>query len=332
MKQHKEMEEPNLTVAFPSRSYHSGPSETVTLKASDLEGSIPREHLLRPLPAGQVVVLPASEIFVGNVPKISLALLARLLPGIVAPAETVIALPASKVAVAYGLAGGDAVASGLQTSPESGPDASGGGADSLPVRKHGFFSALPIFRRKGAPGPHPAGDPEPIRTENEQVPEPPSAATTDPLSGPGGTAQPGLQIGSVAEEALQALLLVDENLFPERVIELCGALPGIRSCVLMRGPAILAAHAVPEGLDPAPIGAGAAGLFWSVGESAAHMGVGTVESVTLFTAGRGALSLLQAGGLTMIVLHMDRGFTPGVREKLAAVLHELARGVSVPEA
>ncbi len=334
MKQHKEIEEPNLAVEMPSRSYHAGPPETVTLKASDLEGSIPREYLLRPLPAGQVVVLPAADIFVGNIPKISLTLLAQLLPGVVAPAETVIALPASRVAVAYGLVGGDVPGSGIADDGLQASQDSGGGSDAQPARKHGFFSALPIFRRKGVPVPRSAGAPESVHADGDSVQAPPPAEeSADPLSA---TEEPSVPSGQnleiVGQEALQALLLVDENLTAERVVELCGALPGIRSCVLMRGPAILATHAVPEGLDPEPIGAHAAELFWSVGESSARMGIGIVGSITLFTAGRGAVSLLQDGGLTMIVLHMDRGFAPGVREKLAAVLHELAGGGPAPEA
>jgi hypothetical protein len=54
------------------------------------------------------------------------------------------------------------------------------------------------------------------------------------------------------------------------------------------------------------------------------MGIGTVPAVTLHTE-KGVISFFHREDLTMLVFHKDRGFIPGVREKMAAVLGELTK-------
>ncbi len=126
------------------------------------------------------------------------------------------------------------------------------------------------------------------------------------------------------QEPLQALFLTDENMTVDRVIELCGGLPGINSCVLAHGSVVVAAHNVPEGVDLVSMSAHAADMLRSMRESSARMGVGTVPAVTLHTE-KGVISFFHRDDLTMLVFHKDRGFIPGVREKMAAVLGELTK-------
>lgn len=126
------------------------------------------------------------------------------------------------------------------------------------------------------------------------------------------------------QEPLQALFLTDENMTVERVIELCGGLPGINSCVLAHGSVVVASHNVPEGVDLVSMSAHAADMLRSMRESSARMGVGTVPAVTLHTE-KGVISFFHRDDLTMLVFHKDRGFIPGVREKMAAVLGELTK-------
>lgn len=123
---------------------------------------------------------------------------------------------------------------------------------------------------------------------------------------------------------MQALFLTDEEMTVGRVIELCGGLPGINSCVLAHGSLVVAAHNVPEGVDLISMSAHAAEMLQSMRESSARMGVGTVPAVTLHTE-KGVISFFHRDDLTMLVFHKDRGFIPGVREKMAAVLGELTK-------
>jgi predicted regulator of Ras-like GTPase activity (Roadblock/LC7/MglB family) len=126
------------------------------------------------------------------------------------------------------------------------------------------------------------------------------------------------------QEPLQALFMTDETMGVDRVIELCGGLPGINSCVLAQGSVIIAAHRVPAGVDLVSMSAHAEDMLRSMRESTARMGVGTVPAVTLHTE-KGVISFFHRDDLTMLVFHRDRGFIPGVREKMAAVLGELTK-------
>lgn len=126
------------------------------------------------------------------------------------------------------------------------------------------------------------------------------------------------------EEGLQALFLTEENLTIPRVVELCGGLPGINSCVLTHGSVVITAHNAPTNVDLISLSAHAADMLRAMRESTARMGVGTVPAVTLHTE-KGVISFFSREDLTMLVFHKDRGFVPGVREKIAAALGELTK-------
>jgi predicted regulator of Ras-like GTPase activity (Roadblock/LC7/MglB family) len=128
----------------------------------------------------------------------------------------------------------------------------------------------------------------------------------------------------VEQEPLQALFLTEETVTVSRVIELCGGLPGINSCVLAHGSVVVASHNVPDGVDLVSMSAHAADMLKAMRDSSARMGVGTVPAVTLHTE-KGVISFFNREDLTMLVFHSGRGFIPGVREKMAAVLGELTK-------
>jgi predicted regulator of Ras-like GTPase activity (Roadblock/LC7/MglB family) len=128
----------------------------------------------------------------------------------------------------------------------------------------------------------------------------------------------------VEQEPLQALFLTEETMTVSRVIELCGGLPGINSCVLAHGSVVVASHNVPASVDLVSMSAHASEMLQAMRDSSARMGVGTVPAVTLHTE-KGVISFFNREDLTMLVFHKDRGFVPGVREKMAAVLGELTK-------
>lgn len=128
----------------------------------------------------------------------------------------------------------------------------------------------------------------------------------------------------VEQEPLQALFLTEETMTVNRVIELCGGLPGINSCVLAHGSVVVASHNVPDSVDLVSMSAHASEMLKAMRDSSARMGVGSVPAVTLHTE-KGVISFFNREDLTMLVFHKDRGFVPGVREKMAAVIGELTK-------
>ena len=126
------------------------------------------------------------------------------------------------------------------------------------------------------------------------------------------------------ESSMQALFLTEEKLTVARVIELCCELPGIHSCVLAHETVLIAAHNAPTNIDLVSLSAHASEMLAAMRTSTARMGVGSVPAVTLHTE-KGVISFFHRDDLTMLVFHKDRGFVPGVREKMAAVLGELTK-------
>ena len=126
------------------------------------------------------------------------------------------------------------------------------------------------------------------------------------------------------QNTLQAIFMTEEFLSLDRVVELCGGLPGIRSCVLAHGAAVLASHNVPESLDLVSLSAHALEMLAAIRQSAARMGVGAVPAVTIHSE-KGPITFFPQPELCLLVLHQDRGFVPGVREKLQQVLEYLSK-------
>ena len=132
------------------------------------------------------------------------------------------------------------------------------------------------------------------------------------------------------QESLQAVFLTEEALTVSRVLELCCELPGINSCVLSSGSTVIEAWNVPDGLDLVSMSSHAAEMLEAMRASSARMGIGAVPAVTLHTT-KGVMSFFHHDALTLLVFHRDRGFVPGVREKMIAALDGLLQaGMTLP--
>lgn len=121
---------------------------------------------------------------------------------------------------------------------------------------------------------------------------------------------------------LQEIFMTEEVLTAEKVLELCGGLPGIRSCILTRGTSILAVHNAPPGMDLISLTANAVEMLSAIRSSTMRMGLGAIPAVTVHSE-KGPVSFFHAEDLALLVLHSDRGFVPGVRERLRDVVHAL---------
>ncbi len=455
MKQQKEM--PGGTISpSPRFRYWFTPPESIRLKAADIEPFVPKANWKAAVPPDLTFEVPTEKIFSKNVPRISLKLLAELLPDHISSSDGLVKLPAMRLAAAYHLVEnreelppeklpepeppeepeipeppapveepaaqapvpGESKPSEIPAIPPVIPavpkfvatndpapiseipsetpearmeipppppaapvsEAVNVASNKFPPRRTGSFVGLPIFRRKAVvppPPPTPAPPmtdevlpveeaapspaiPEPAASLPEEpvptafvIPPPPvpqetvAAVVEEPVSHPlppppvvpeeppvapvrmlhtehvsMHRQEQGQEI--VEQEPLQALFLTEENLSVNRVIELCGGLPGINSCVLAHGSVVVASHNVPDGVDLVSMSAHAADMLQAMRSSSARMGVGTVPAVTLHTE-KGVISFFNREDLTMLVFHKDRGFVPGVREKMAAVLGELTK-------
>ena len=226
-------------------------------------------------------------------------------------------------------------------------------------KKRGFFASLPIFRRH-----HPVkkstGDlltrelaPVPLgysfQKENESRSNKPSELL-DPFKSPKQAGPPesaslqGSQESPLKLErlwkldphdiladpaSLQSLFMTEEKLSLDRVMAMAGQLPGLRACVLAHGDQVICASSTPAGMDLRNLSTQAMTMLTQIRESSAKMGLGAVPAVTLH-AEQGVLSFLHQGELCLLVLHADRGFVPGVRERLQEMLGHLSAAKALP--
>jgi predicted regulator of Ras-like GTPase activity (Roadblock/LC7/MglB family) len=122
---------------------------------------------------------------------------------------------------------------------------------------------------------------------------------------------------------LQAIFMTDEPLDLAMTIHKVAGLPGLRSCVLSTTDGLmLAGNLVDPGQEKA-ISALLPELFrWTQSKMEA-LRAGTLETISLY-CGLHQFSTFVQGNLCLTVLHDNRPFKPGVREKIQAVISELA--------
>ncbi len=331
---HKEMSASPQSSEAESAVYRSAAPQTLRLKLADIEDLLPPELLLRPIAEDETVDFPAAHILAHIVPSLSLRLLAELRPDLIEPARGVVRLPAHRVAKAYGLL---ETRGSTPSEPDDflfrdeipSPSAHLGkilSPDEKPEAEVKLLPAEPVE----APA-EPESEPPPRRLAEiisnlptfQRVTET-TFLTLKPLAPEAPQTAMAAESDLSDQHALQALFMTDENLSTGRVVELCGGLPGIQSCILTSENQVVASHNIPEGLDIVSLSSNAAAMLRAMHEASAGMGIGEIPAVTLHTAS-GPLSIFQKERLAMLVFHGDRGFVPGVREKMTAALTELTR-------
>lgn len=190
--------------------------------------------------------------------------------------------------------------------------------------KRGFFASLPIFRRNV--NSKAAAQERGLVILPTDSTEATKALSLKPLE-PLWKLDPLDQLADPA--ALQALFMTEEQLTLDRVIAMAGQLPGLRACILAHGDQVVCASNTPPGVDLQNLSGQAMTMLAQIRESSSKMGLGNVPGVTLH-ADQGALSFVHNKELCLLVLHADRGFLPGVRERLQEMLGHLSHAEALP--
>jgi hypothetical protein len=123
---------------------------------------------------------------------------------------------------------------------------------------------------------------------------------------------------------LQALLMTDETLDYAKVLQQLNQLPGLTSCQLNRDDGRKIAGNARDLKQEATISSIVPNLFKTLDAHTKEMGLESLEAVT-FTCGKAQLSAFLQDHLCLTVLHDNRPFRPGIREKIQAVVRHLAR-------
>ncbi len=122
---------------------------------------------------------------------------------------------------------------------------------------------------------------------------------------------------------LQAIFMTDEPLDLIKTINKVAELPGLRSCILSTTDGLRLAGNLDDPVQEKAISGLLPELFRRTRLQLELLGVGMLETITLHY-GLHQLSTFVKGNLCLTVLHDNRPFKPGVREKIQAVMSELA--------
>lgn len=115
--------------------------------------------------------------------------------------------------------------------------------------------------------------------------------------------------------------MTEETLDLPKISRLAAALPGIQACIVgTRGETFTGGN-LPDGFDLATL----RGLAPQVGAAADRLPIGELKNFTLY-GGEYSVSFFERRTVCLCAVHRSRAFIPGVREKLAAITDELARG------
>jgi predicted regulator of Ras-like GTPase activity (Roadblock/LC7/MglB family) len=127
---------------------------------------------------------------------------------------------------------------------------------------------------------------------------------------------------NVDSEKLRSIFMTDEALDLPKTISMVGELPGLRACVLNTADGLKLAGNLDDPNQEQAISALMPALFQQARSKLASTRLGMLETITLY-CGQGQLSTFIQGKFCLTVLHDNRPFKPGVREKVQAVISEL---------
>jgi predicted regulator of Ras-like GTPase activity (Roadblock/LC7/MglB family) len=126
----------------------------------------------------------------------------------------------------------------------------------------------------------------------------------------------------VDSERLQSIFMTDETLDLAKTIRMVGELPGLRACLLNTTEGLKLAGSLNDPSQEQAISALMPELFEQARSKLANLHLGRLDAITLY-CGRDQLSTFIQGEFCLTVLHDNRPFKPGVREKVQAVISEL---------
>jgi hypothetical protein len=210
-------------------------------------------------------------------------------------------------------------------------------AAEIPIPLQEIFSRLPpsaIKLREDQEEVHPdAPIPTPFTEHADEDAKRFAQVPVEAITAANETPEPTDQPSRIAVEsdskALQAIFLTDEPLDLVKTIQNVAGLPGLRSCLLSTTDGLKLAGSFGDPEQEKAISTLLPELFDWTGSKLEALHAGTLETIT-FYYGLHQLSTFVQGKLCLTVVHDNRPFKPGVREKVRAVLNELA-ALSAPE-
>lgn len=143
-------------------------------------------------------------------------------------------------------------------------------------------------------------------------------------------AKPAARSGSLVEmrrqanETLQEIFMVDEEMSAPRVVTLCCKLPNIRNVLISTDDGLKLAGSLSDHYDIDALSALTAHFVSRTSKFTEEIGGGMTESCTLRTS-HGLLSIFCSSGMCFFVEHANKDFAPGIRQRFTKITDALAQ-------
>jgi predicted regulator of Ras-like GTPase activity (Roadblock/LC7/MglB family) len=199
----------------------------------------------------------------------------------------------------------------------------------IPIPLRDIFSRLPadaIEIRKDQESDHPAEKiatpfSEPAEEDARRFTQPSAGPTPQPEAAPQKIEQLSGQ-AAASSDKLQAIFMTDEPLDLVATLKKVAELPGLQSCALTTIEGQKLAGGLGDPNQEKLVSALLPDLFQRTRSVFDELRTGPLEAITIY-AGAHQFSAFVRGKLCLTVVHDNRPFKPGVREKIQVVLNEL---------
>ncbi len=162
--------------------------------------------------------------------------------------------------------------------------------------------------------------------ETTPIPAPPDEAVQAPAPPPVAEREAAVPAPSDtlrASSTLRAIFHTDEDLTLQRVADLAGSLTGVQGVILTVGDDLRLSADIPESFDVRAIRDRLLALLADAPSDVTSLGAIRTPALTLYFE-QGPLSIMSNGNASLLIVHQERTFLPGLREKLSATLEALS--------
>ncbi len=320
--------------ATPRYRHFTVAPRTIDLPAEVLLSAVPADARTRRDPGGPLTI-PCADVLASNSPRVRSSRLREWLPDSIAPDADLpewLPLPTAKVALAYRpTTGREALPTpaepftGSQSVPVEKPvtppptpskpgwkrilkPVLGPSVEELEERRQALLRPQQETAQPSPPEEKPVLNlpPKPIPAPTPPTPTP-TPARTDVLP---------------TSAALRAIFHTDEDLTLQNVTDLAGSLAGVQGCVLTVGEDLRLSADIPEGFDVRAIRDQLLNLLTDAPKNVTSRGAIRTPALTLYFE-QGPISIMRHGNASFLIVHQERTFLPGLREKLSTALESL---------
>ncbi len=312
------------------RHFTSAP-RTIDLPAEVLLTHVPADVRTQRDPSAPLTV-SCADILGTNTPRVRSARLREWLPDSIAIDAQLpewLPLPTAKIALAYRpTSRREILPSAPNAEPSTPPPAAAPPSEAGRPKGNWRRILKPVLGpsadeieegRQRLLNPDSTSTPAPTPSPDPPLVPPPPVTSDQPKVTSVTPPTPPLQ----ASDRLRAIFHTDEDFTLQGVADRAGELMGVQGVILTVGEDLRLSADIPEGFDVRSIRDRLLSLLAEAPSDVTSRGAIRTPALTLYFE-QGPISIMRHGNASFLIVHRERTFLPGLREKLSATLEALS--------